>query len=89
MGFIQDAIIVSTLRRYFVSESDMGLVPSHAVFDYSRPDEIFVIPGVKAPLILRPLRKEMVRREGMVQTLRLHWELLCSRIHGWRRCSFV
>ena len=54
-GAVSHTIQAATQMRAFVTSRDrrMGLVPNMARLTFPRPDEIFLFPGGKAPIILR------------------------------------
>ncbi len=54
-GAVGHAVKVATqMRAFVISRHDrMGLVPNTARMTFPRPDEIFIFPGAKAPVVLR------------------------------------
>ncbi|KAK4450871.1 heterokaryon incompatibility protein-domain-containing protein [Podospora aff. communis PSN243] len=55
VGRVSHAVKMATQMRAFVisKKGRMGLVPNMARMTFPRPDEIFVFPGARTPLILR------------------------------------
>ncbi|KAK3390618.1 heterokaryon incompatibility protein-domain-containing protein [Podospora didyma] len=65
-GAISHVIRATTQqRRFIISQGNrMGLVPNIAVKEFPEPDEIFVFPGGKAPIILRSVGVKEIPGRG-------------------------
>jgi hypothetical protein len=60
--------------------ANIGLAPSHAAISHAHPDEIFVIPGARSPVFLRPAGERYVVEEGMALLYEMVGECY---IHGF------
>lgn len=67
IGSVAYAIRTSTYgKRIFISgDGHIGLAPAHAALIYSRPDEVFIIPGAKTLFVLRPVGARHIPGIGM------------------------